>query len=454
MIAQQLRAELLHKYNSSGPRYTSYPTALSFHSEVTRAQVIDAWHHSDKPELSLYVHLPFCHTLCYYCGCNKVVTRHPEKIDAYLDVLLQEIELLPAEFSDKPVTQIHWGGGTPSYLSAPQCARLMAALRSRFNVSDDAQISIEVDPREVTLTYVDALAELGFNRMSIGVQDFSEPVQIAVNRVQSEALVSQIMIAARAAGFRSINLDLIYGLPHQTVKSFSHTLDQVIALKPDRLSIFNYAHLPTRFAAQRKIKTEDLPSADEKLQLLQLAIDKLTDAGLDFIGMDHFAKPDDELSKAQREGKLHRNFQGYTTHQNCDLLGLGVSSISQIGNCFAQNLRDLKPYYQAVKETGSGHEKGYILSQDDAIRQRVISDLICNMTLNKRTIEYVFDIEFDRYFANALSQLEPMVGDQLVALFDDEIRVLPAGKLLIRNICMCFDAYLQKAPSNRFSKVI
>lgn len=444
---------LLEKYNISGPRYTSYPTALSFNEQVSRNDIVTAWRTSQRSELSLYVHLPFCHTLCYYCGCNKVITRHPEKVDRYLDALEAEIAGLPTEFKNKPVSQIHWGGGTPSFLDSAQSERLMTLLKSAFPVTEQAQISIEVDPREFPLERLDTLRAIGFNRLSIGVQDFSETVQIAVNRVQSEQLVGDLIQHARQLGFNSINLDLIYGLPHQTAASFAATLETVLQLSPERLSIFNYAHLPERFAAQRKIKDEHLPSAEQKLAILQQTIATLTDAGYQFIGMDHFAKPTDELAVAQREGKLHRNFQGYTTHQNCDLLGLGVSSISQIGNAFGQNQRELKYYYQGIEQQQHAHHKGYVLSDDDVIRQRVIRDLICNMQLSVAAIEQAFAIDFQDYFADAIGKLPELVEDGLIKWDGQLLQVQPQGKLLIRNICMLFDAYLTKS-QQRFSKVI
>lgn len=446
--------ELIEKYNTSGPRYTSYPTALSFHDGVQREQIVEAWQQSEKTELSLYVHLPFCHTLCYYCGCNKVITRHPEKVDRYLDAVLAEMEALPKSYKAKPVSQIHWGGGTPSYLTPEQCERLMSAIHQHFDVQTDAEISMEIDPRELPVDYLDALKQLGFNRLSIGVQDFAEPVQIAVNRIQSFELVKALMTRARELGFDSINLDLIYGLPKQTETSFAHTLEQILLLDPDRLSVFNYAHLPERFAAQRKIKAEEMPSGETKLAILRGAIETLTQVGYQFIGMDHFAKPEDELAKAQRAGHLHRNFQGYTTHQSCDLLGLGVSSISQIGHSFSQNKRDLKNYYAALEEHHHAHDKGYLLSDDDLIRQRVIRDLICNMQLDIAAIEADCNLVFNDYFHDALAPLAEMAEDKLIALEPGWIKVLEPGKLLIRNICMCFDAYLKHSQQGRFSKVI
>ncbi len=446
--------QLIEKYNTSGPRYTSYPTALSFHEGVGRQAIEQAWQLSDKQELSLYIHLPFCHTLCYYCGCNKLVTRHPEKIDDYLDVLLQEIDNLPASWRKKPVSQIHLGGGTPSYLSAIQCERLMTAIYQAFPVQGDAEISMEIDPRELEENYLQQLKRLGFNRLSLGVQDFAEEVQIAVNRQQSYALVEQLMRQARELGFNSINLDLIYGLPHQTEQSFKRTLEMVLQLDPDRLSVFNYAHLPQRFAAQRKIKEQYLPSSECKLAILRQSIESLTQAGYQFIGMDHFAKPDDPLAKAQKDGVLHRNFQGYTTHQNCDLLGLGVSSISQIGNSFGQNQKQLKDYYQSIASSGHAHDKGYLLSADDLLRQRVIRDLICNMQLNITDIEQEYQIDFVSYFADAQAQLEQLQQDGLITMSEQQIVVSQTGKLLIRNICMCFDAYVKKTQNQRFSKVI
>lgn len=446
---------LIEKYNYSGPRYTSYPTALEFHEVFTAAEFDMACTQYPDRNLSLYVHIPFCHTLCYYCGCNKVITRHAHKADQYLDALELEIRQRAFLLRDRNVTQLHWGGGTPTFLSKAQISRLMSLLREEFRLNADAEISIEVDPREIELDMLDHLRSEGFNRLSIGVQDFDKTVQKAVNREQDEEFIKAMVVRAKALGFRSTNLDLIYGLPHQNSETFAKTLEQVLTMQPGRLSVFNYAHLPQLFAAQRKIKEADLPSPQEKLAMLEQTINTLTGAGYQFIGMDHFALPDDELAVAQREGVLHRNFQGYTTQGDCDLLGLGVSAISMIGDCYAQNQKELKKYYHQVDEQRHALWKGVMLDGDDLLRREVIKSLICNFTLNKRAIEQAFDLSFDSYFAEDLELLQCFVDDGLVTVDDDTIQVTLKGRLLIRNICMCFDTYLRdRARQQQFSRVI
>lgn len=446
---------LIEKYNYSGPRYTSYPTALEFHEVFTAAEFDMACTQYPERNLSLYVHIPFCHTLCYYCGCNKVITRHAHKADQYLDALELEIRQRAYLLHDRNVTQLHWGGGTPTFLTKAQITRLMTLLRAEFRLSPDAEISIEVDPREIELDMLDHLRSEGFNRLSIGVQDFDKAVQKAVNREQDETFIKDMVVRAKALGFRSTNLDLIYGLPHQNEATFAKTLEQVIAMQPGRLSVFNYAHLPQLFAAQRKIKEDTLPSPKEKLAMLEQTINTLTGAGYQFIGMDHFALPDDELAVAQREGKLHRNFQGYTTQGDCDLLGLGVSAISMIGDCYAQNQKELKKYYAQVDEQRHALWKGVMLDGNDILRREVIKSLICNFTLDKRAIEREFDVVFDQYFAEDLELLQCFVDDELVNVTADSIEVTLKGRLLIRNICMCFDTYLRdRARQQQFSRVI
>lgn len=339
MSSQQIEWDqrLIEKYNYAGPRYTSYPTALEFNENFGEASFQSAVERYPQRSLSLYVHIPFCHRLCYFCGCNKIVTRQLHKADRYLDVLEQEIRQRAPLFAGRRVTQLHWGGGTPTFLNQAQVSRLVALLRGHFDIADDVEMSIEVDPREIELEMIDHLRAEGFNRLSMGVQDFNKAVQERVNRVQDEETIFGLVERARARGFRSVSLDLIYGLPLQTPESFAFTLQRVIALNPDRLSVFNYAHMPTLFAAQRKIKDEELPGAEQKLKILQQTIGTLTDAGYQFIGMDHFAKPNDELAIAQRAGELHRNFQGYTTQGETELVGFGVSAISMLGDSYAQN---------------------------------------------------------------------------------------------------------------------
>jgi len=446
---------LIQKYNYSGPRYTSYPTALEFSPEFGAAEFDEAVARYPQRPLSLYVHIPFCHKLCYFCGCNKIVTRQQHKADQYLDVLEQEIIHRAPLFIERQVHQLHWGGGTPTYLNKEQISRLMNLLRTHFNFIADAEISIEVDPREIELDVLDHLRAEGFNRLSMGVQDFNKEVQRLVNREQDEDFIFALLKHARDIGFTSTNIDLIYGLPKQTPESFAFTLQKVAELGPDRLSVFNYAHLPTLFAAQRKIKDADLPTAEQKLDILQETIGSLTDAGYQFIGMDHFARPDDELAIAQREGVLHRNFQGYTTQGDTDLLGMGVSAISMIGDCYAQNQKELKHYYQQVDETGNALWRGITLTRDDCIRRDVIKSLICNFRLDFAAVTAQWDIDCQHYFAEDLQLLAPLAKDGLVDVDEKGIQVTPKGRLLIRNVCMCFDTYLrQKARMQQFSRVI
>ncbi|MCL5499121.1 oxygen-independent coproporphyrinogen III oxidase [Escherichia coli] len=446
---------LIQKYNYSGPRYTSYPTALEFSADYGEENFRSAVARYPERPLSLYVHIPFCHKLCYFCGCNKIVTRQQHKADQYLDALEQEIIHRAPLFAGRRVSQLHWGGGTPTYLNKAQISRLMGLLRGHFQFDADAEISIEVDPREIELDVLDHLRSEGFNRLSMGVQDFNKEVQRLVNREQDESFIFALIKRARDIGFTSTNIDLIYGLPKQTPESFAFTLNRVAELSPDRLSVFNYAHLPTLFAAQRKIKDADLPSAQQKLDILQQTIVSLTDAGYQFIGMDHFARPDDELAVAQRDGVLHRNFQGYTTQGDTDLLGMGVSAISMIGDSYAQNQKELKAYYQQVDETGNALWRGIALTRDDCIRRDVIKALICHFRLDFRSIENQWELSFNDYFAEDLKLLKPLANDGLVEINELSIEVTAKGRLLIRNICMCFDVYLrQKARMQQFSRVI
>ncbi|MCY9804982.1 oxygen-independent coproporphyrinogen III oxidase [Vibrio scophthalmi] len=446
---------VLDKYNYSGPRYTSYPTALEFHEAFTVADYDMACAAYPERPLSLYIHIPFCHKLCYYCGCNKVITRHAHKADEYLDVLEAEIRTRASLLQGRRVTQLHFGGGTPTFLSKAQISRVMAILRGEFDFEPTAEISIEVDPREIELDVLNHLRGEGFNRLSIGVQDFNKEVQKLVNREQDEDFIIAMVQRAKELGFRSTNLDLIYGLPKQTKDSFAETLKQVLEMQPGRLSVFNYAHMPQLFAAQRKIKDEDLPQASEKMNILQDTIATLTGAGYQFIGMDHFALPEDELAVAQREGILHRNFQGYTTQGECDLVGFGVSAISMIGDAYAQNQKELKKYYAQVNEQRHALWKGVSLDNDDLIRREVIKQLICNFKLDKVFIEKEFKLDFNRYFAQDLELLQTFINDELVEVDESEIRVTLRGRLLIRNICMCFDKYLRdRARQQQFSRVI
>ncbi|MDQ7090438.1 MAG: oxygen-independent coproporphyrinogen III oxidase [Methylococcales bacterium] len=449
---------LINRYNKAGPRYTSYPTALELDTQFAEKEYTQQIKNSNANGggLSLYFHLPFCDTVCFFCACNKIITKNRKHAEPYLNNLLKEIEMQAQLFdSSRKVNQLHWGGGTPTFLNYQQMKRLMETTRQFFNLHEDdsGEYSIEVDPRETDDNTIQQLRELGFNRISLGLQDFNPIVQKAVNRIQSEAETFAVLEAARKYGFRSTNLDLIYGLPLQTVKSFSETLEKVLAVSPDRFSIFNYAHMPTKFKTQRQIKDEEIPSAEEKLDILQMTGQRLLDAGYVYIGMDHFAKPDDELAIAQREGKLYRNFQGYSTHSDCDLIGMGVTSIGWVGDSYSQNVKSLDEYDQLINQGKLPVVKGLVLNADDKLRRAVITQLICHFDLSFKTIENNYSITFKDYFSDELSRLEVMEVDGLITIFNDKIDVLPPGRLLIRNICMIFDRYLTQK-QQQFSKVI
>ncbi|RMG35468.1 MAG: oxygen-independent coproporphyrinogen III oxidase [Gammaproteobacteria bacterium] len=445
---------LIDRYDRPGPRYTSYPTAVQFRDDFTVDDYRAAAGRSRA--LSLYFHIPFCDTICFYCACNKIATKDRSKSEPYLQALDREMALQAAIFNQgQPVEQLHWGGGTPTFLNNDQMRWLMARTRSHYNLLDDdsGEYSIEIDPREVRPDTLEVLREIGFNRMSLGLQDLDEAVQRAVNRIQSAEQTFGTMQRARELGFRSVSLDLIYGLPKQTLASFERTLEAVIAERPDRLSIFNYAHMPERFKPQRRIEAADLPAPQTKLDILQMAGEKLQEAGYVYIGMDHFALPDDELALAQREGHLYRNFQGYSTHAHCDLLGFGVSAIGSVGNTYAQNVKDLASYYAAIERGELPIERGLVLSRDDEIRRGLITELICNFRLDFAEFGRQWEIDTPDYFAEELKRLESMQADGLVVLDGEGIRVTDSGRLLIRNICMVFDAYLDQAKA-RFSRVI
>jgi len=454
-VSQFFDPKLLSKYNTSGPRYTSYPTALEFHDDFNHDDFIQAVKDSPNRELSLYVHIPFCHTLCYYCGCNKVITRHRDKADIYLDYLAQEIALQAPNFTDYKVKQLHWGGGTPSFLTHQQITTLVALLKDKFDFSDELEMSIEIDPREIEMDLAEHLFSLGFNRLSLGVQDLDLKVQEAINRVQSTQFIGDFIGHAKEVGFKSINIDLIYGLPHQTLENFAKTLDKAHEWDVERISLFSYAHIPSRFASQRKLRDEWLPDVKLKFALMKLSIETLCNYGYDFIGMDHFAKPNDELSIAQGNGTLHRNFQGYTTKGGCDLLGLGVSSISSIGRSFGQNIKDLQSYYKAIENQQHALERGVSLNDDDILRGEVIRELMCNLYVDKGMINEKYNINFDEYFAEDLPLLNTFIEDGLVENTEQSIKVAQKARLLIRNICMSFDAYMKKhVNQQRFSRVI
>lgn len=446
--------DLIARYDRPGPRYTSYPTAVQFHGDFGVDDYRAAAGRS--PALSLYFHIPFCDTICFYCACNKIATKDRSKSEPYLQAMDREMAMQAAIFNQgQPVEQLHWGGGTPTFLNHEQMRWLMQRTGEHFNLLDDdsGEYSIEIDPREVQSDTLGVLREIGFNRMSIGVQDLDEQVQLAVNRVQSAELTFGVMQQARDLGFRSISLDLIYGLPHQTLDSFARTLDAVIAERPDRLSIFNYAHMPERFMPQRRIEAADLPAPETKLDILQMAGQKLQDAGYVYIGMDHFALPDDELAQAQDQGQLYRNFQGYSTHAHCDLLAFGVSAIGSVGNTYAQNVKDLDSYYAAIAQDRLPLERGLVLTRDDLIRRDLISELICQFRLDFDSFGQRWDIDTRDYFAAEIEKLRPMQQDGLLEVNDKGVQVTDPGRLLIRNICMVFDIYLDQAKA-RFSRVI
>lgn len=450
--------QLIHKYNISGPRYTSYPTAPQFDANISKLSLIENMLLPSNKPLSLYFHVPYCAKLCYYCACNKVITSDYKKGDEYLELLIEEIRLKSLMVSeDREVQQLHFGGGTPTFLSIQAFTKLINYIKQHFNILNDdkGEYSIEVDPREISREKLTALRELGFNRLSFGIQDFNKRVQTTINRIQSYELIDDLMTASRALSYQSINFDLIYGLPYQTVDSFTETLDQVIKLDPDRISVFNYAHIPRRFASQRQIPEDKLPDGDTKLAILKLCIDKLTDAGYQYIGMDHFAKPTDSLAKAQNEGELKRNFQGYTTHADCDLLAFGTSAISQIGHTYVQNHTATKDYRKSIESGQLAIMKGYMSNRDDKIRHNVIMSLICNFELDTSAVESEFDIVFKHYFKNELKELLKLEEDGIIELSNDPhlvIRVTDSGRLLIRCICMTFDKYLNNVIS--YSKVI
>ncbi|MBF0357105.1 MAG: oxygen-independent coproporphyrinogen III oxidase [Magnetococcales bacterium] len=455
---------LIKKYNRAAPRYTSYPTAPHFKeelldstiykNELLRLEKVDP----NRP-LSIYIHIPFCQDECYYCGCMRMITKDRSRAEDYLKALYKEVELLGALFGrEKPVVQLHFGGGTPTYLDGRQLEELMAKIGTQFNLltDDSGDYSIEVDPREADGGKLALLRRLGFNRISFGVQDINPKVQEAVNRVQPLELDVQVVAEARKAGFKSVNIDLIYGLPHQTAETFATTLKTVLDdLDPDRLAIFNFAHLPDLLKNQRKIDAAHLPQPDEKLQILEESIRILEERGYVYIGMDHFGKPEDELTVAQRDGKLHRNFQGYTTHSECDLVGLGVSSISQIGDMYAQNLKKVHHYQNHMDSGELPLFRGLLMSADDRIRHTVIMKIMCDFRLDFASIEAKFGLVFEEYFADALQQLAVMERDGLLEIENRIIQVRPAGKILIRNIATAFDWYLsQSLTKNSFSQAI
>lgn len=452
--------DLIVRYGGRGPRYTSYPTALQFNENLTAddyRQNAIASNATGKP-LSLYVHIPFCHTLCYYCGCNKIVTRNQDRVERYIEMLYREIDMQAGLFDKaRKIEQLHFGGGTPTYLDRQQLDDLMAKLRSAFTFdeSSNREFSIEVDPRTVDADGIQHLASLGFNRLSLGIQDFDPDVQDAVNRRQSTEEVQSLVTAARSSGFESISFDLIYGLPHQTAASFDTTLGTVIAMRPDRLAVYNYAHLPQRFKGQRMINDEDIPAPEVKLEILHRTIDTLCGSGYEYIGMDHFALPGDELVHARANGTLQRNFQGYSTHRECDLVALGVSAIGSIGNVFAQSAVTTLEYEVLIENGQLPIRKGIAVDDDDLLRAEVIQLLMCYDQLSFADFSKQHDVDFAEYFAAELKRMQPLAEDGLIELDQSHILITQKGRLLLRSIAMIFDRYIDHAANdNRFSKAI
>lgn len=456
----EIDIELLKRFNQPGPRYTSYPTAPLFSSEFSATEfeqeIIESNLDNTSP-LSLYFHFPYCEKLCYFCGCNMMVTHNREAIKKYNDYLKREIKRLLPEISTKrKVEQMHWGGGTPSYLTPEEILDIGNFIKSKFNFSDDLEASVEIDPRGLTREHIEAFREIGFNRTSFGVQDFNLQVQEAINRVQSEEITRQTVKWAKELGFKSINLDLIYGLPFQTLESFALTVEKVIDISPNRIAVFNYAHVPWLKKHQGVMPAEAMPSPDERLQILKMTIEKLTDAGYEYIGMDHFAKPTDELAIAQKNNTLYRNFQGYSTKAGCDVYAFGLSAISQFQNIYAQNLKNLKDYFQRIDENLPATNVGYRMTFDDHVRKETINQLMCHLEIDKRGIEEKFKINFEEYFAKDIPKLRTFIDEGLLENNQDKIKIIGSGILIIRNVAMCFDAYLEKMMKEKpvFSKTV
>jgi oxygen-independent coproporphyrinogen III oxidase len=462
--APTISADLLRRMDVPGPRYTSYPTADRFvdaftaehYEQALRQRAGGAMASAVASPLSVYVHVPFCESVCYYCACNKVVTRDHGKASPYLDALRREIRLHTGVLGEcTPVSQLHFGGGTPTFLSDAELEQLMAALRAHFALQAGGEYSIEVDPRTVDRQRLARLAALGFNRISFGVQDFDPAVQRAVHRIQPYEQVRDLMHAARDIGFESVNVDLIYGLPLQSAASFQRTVNQVVELRPDRIAVYGYAHLPARFKPQRRIDPAQMPTGGERIGMLAHAIEGFIGHGYVYIGMDHFALPNDALAVAKRQGRLHRNFQGYSTQSDCDLIGLGVSAIGKVGATFSQNAKTLPEYYDALERGRFPVVRGLALTRDDLLRRAVISAIMCHGRVNIESIELAHLIDFKRYFRAELETLRASADDGFVTLGDDEIVVTPLGWYFVRSIAMVFDKYLQADHAReRFSKVI
>ncbi len=448
------------KYDRPGPRYTSYPTAPHFTENFTYKDYLEEIKKTNigenLPELSLYFHLPYCDTLCFFCGCNMIITRNRDRVKEYITYVKKEIDLIKQHLNpERKVVQLHWGGGTPTHLNPDEISELASYINENFLYRNDSENGCEIDPRGLTLEHLKALRENGFNRISMGVQDFDHKVQKATNRIQPEEMTRQTIQWVRDLGFQSLNLDLMYGLPFQSVKSFENTLDKIIAISPDRIAVFNYAHLPWLKKHMNLIRAEDIPLPEIKLEILKLTIEKLTSAGYVFIGMDHFAKPNDELAIALSEKKLYRNFQGYSTRAGTDMYSFGITAISQTDNIFAQNYKTEKEYYKSINENTLPIYKGYKLNKDDKLRRFVITRLMCDFELEFNSVEKMFGISFKKYFSNGLSNLKEMEEDKLIKIDSNKIQVLDMGRLLIRNIAMNFDGYIErKQDEMKYSRTV
>ncbi len=451
---------LIKKYDTPGPRYTSYPTAPHFTDKFTQSQYLDEIVRNNTgdnlSDISLYFHIPFCDTLCYFCGCNTIISKNRARIANYVDYIKREIDImLPNINKKRAITQIHWGGGTPTHLNPDEIIELQSYINSRFNIKDSVEHSCEIDPRGLTKAHLEALRQTGFNRISMGVQDFDPEVQKSGDRSQSEELTRRVVGWVRELKFESLNLDLIYGLPHQSYDEFEKTVKKIIDINPDRIALFNFAYVPWMKSHMKLIDKNVMPSPEEKLNILKMAIEKLTGNGYEFIGMDHFAKPDDELTIALKEKKLYRNFQGYSTHAGADLYAFGLTSISQLGNIYAQNHKDEKLYYEAVDSGKLPMWKGYLLDEDDKIRRYVIMKIMCDFELDFDNVDKILGIESRKYFAIGIQKLKPMIDDGLVEIDGSLLSVSSKGRMMIRNIAMCFDGYIERQEdNNRYSKTL
>jgi oxygen-independent coproporphyrinogen III oxidase len=458
MRGATINLDLVRKYNQPGPRYTSYPPATRFAPTVAREVFLDRIRETNTTnarDLSLYFHLPFCRSLCWYCGCNTIITTQQKKSAAYLRLMDSEMQVMRGYLNgDRKVVQLHFGGGTPTFLLPDELRELGAMIRRRFNIAPDAEFGVEIDPRRLSEDHIKALREIGVNRVSIGVQDHNPQVQLAIHRIQPREVTEQAIIWARNAGIQMVNIDLIYGLPHQTPESFEQTLNEVIALNPDRLAVFSYAHVPWIKPSQKILETENLPDAETKLQLLKLTIEKLTGNGFEYIGMDHFAKPNDELTIAQKNKTLQRNFQGYSTGGNTDIYSFGISSISQAADAYWQNFKDINLYSDALSRGEAPIERGYILTSEDLIRRKTIMRLMCDLELDYSPLSSQVGVSIPHHFASEIASLDDLEADGLVQRFASGLKITNAGRLFIRNVAMRFDAYLPRQAEHRFSQTV